>query len=68
MKSGSKYLRWVMGQCTRAHIRAEPEGTIATFYARLARKKGDPKAIVASPAKLLKILYWVLKEKREYHS
>ena len=57
MKSGSKYLRWVLGQCTRAHIRAEPDGTVAKFYARLARKKGDPKAIVAASAKLLKIVY-----------
>src|SRR5205814_2096374 len=63
MKSGSKYLRWIMGQCTRVHIRTEPDGTIATFYARLARKKGDQKAIVAASAKLLKIVYWVLKEK-----
>ena len=68
MKSGSKYLRWVMGQCARAHMRAEPDGTVATFYARIKRKKGDQKAIVAASAKLLKIVYWVLKEKRAYHS
>ena len=68
MKSGSSYLRWIMGQCTRSHIRAEPDGTVANFYARIARKKGDQKAIVAASAKLLKIVYWVLKEKRAYHS
>jgi hypothetical protein len=68
MKSGSRYLRWIMGQCTRGHMRAEPDGTIATFYKRLARKKDDPKAIVAASAKLLKIVYWVLEEKRAYHS
>jgi transposase len=68
MKSGSKYLRWVMGQCARAHMRAQPAGTVATFYARIKRKKGDQKAIVAASAKLLKVVYWVLKEKRTYHS
>ena len=68
MKSGSRYLRWVMGQCARAHMRAEPDGTVAAFYARIRRKKGDQKAIVAASAKLLKIVFWVLKEKRAYHS
>ena len=68
MKTGSPYLRWIMGQCTRVHMRMEPDGTVANFYARIARKKGDQKAIVAASAKLLKIVYWVLKEKRAYHS
>ena len=68
MKSGSSYLRWMMGQCARIHMRAEPGGTVATFYQRIRRKKGDQKAIVAASAKLLKIVYWVLKEKRAYHS
>ena len=50
-------------------MRTEPDGTVAQFYARIARKKGDQKAIVAASAKLLlKIVYWVLKEKRAYHS
>jgi transposase len=68
MKTGSSYLRWILGQCTRVHMRAEPNGTVANFYARIARKKGDQKAIVAASAKLLKIVFWVLKEKRAYHS
>src|SRR5712692_11760761 len=29
MKSGSAYLRWIMGQCTRVHTRTEPDGTVA---------------------------------------
>jgi transposase len=68
MKTGSSYLRWIMGQCTRAHMRVEPDSTVANFYARIARKKGNQKAIVAASAKLLKIVFWVLKEKRAYHS
>jgi transposase len=68
MKSGSSHLRWIMGLCTRAHMRAEPDGTVALFYSRLARKKGNQKAIVAASAKLLKVVFWVLKEKRAYHS
>jgi len=66
-KQGSRYLRWILNQCTRAHIKADPDGTVAIFYARLRKKKGDHKAIVAASAKLLKIVYWVLKERRGYH-
>jgi len=67
-KTGSAYLRWIMGQCTRVHMRNEPDGTVARFYARIARKKGDQKAIMAASAELLKIVFWVLKEKSAYHS
>jgi transposase len=68
MKTGSKYLRWIMGQCARARMRVEPNGTVGAFYARIRRKKGDKKAIVAASAKLLKVVFWVLKERRSYHS
>ena len=67
-KTGSSYLRWILGQCTRVHIRFEPDGTVAQFYERIRRKKGDQKAIVAASAKLLKIVFWILKERRAYHS
>jgi transposase len=65
-KTGSPYLRWVLNQCTWVHIRNEPEGSIAMFYERLRKKKGHSKATVAASAKLLKVVYWVLKEKRPY--
>jgi hypothetical protein len=32
----------------------------------MVKRIGKKKAIVASASKLLKIIYWVLKEKREY--
>jgi transposase len=67
-KQGSPHLRWILNQCTRIHIKTEPDGTVASFYQMLARKKGDHKAIVAASAKLLKVVFWVLKERREYHS
>lgn len=60
-------MRWVLNQCAWVHIRAEPDGNVATFYRRLSRKKGSAKAIVAASAKLLKIAYWVLRERRPYH-
>jgi hypothetical protein len=33
----------------------------------LAKRKGNSKAVVAAASKLLKVIYWVMKEKREYH-
>lgn len=66
-KVGSPYLRWILNQCTWVHIRNEPEGSVALFYGKLRRKKGHAKAIVAASAKLLKVVYWVLREKRPYH-
>lgn len=65
-KTGSKYLRWIMVECVRSHIRTQPESNITKFYYRLAKKKGNAKATVAASSKLLKIVYWVMKEKREY--
>jgi len=65
-KAGSPYLRWVLNQCTWVHVRSEPEGGVASFYRRLSGKKGHAKAMVAASAKLLKIVYWVLREKRPY--
>jgi hypothetical protein len=49
-------------------MRVKPNGTVASLYSRLARKRGNSKAIVAASAKLLKVAFWVLKEKRPYHS
>lgn len=65
-KQGSKYLRWILNQVTWANIRSEPDGTVGKFYAKIKRKKGSAIAITA--AKMLRIIYWVLKEHRPYHS
>ena len=67
MKTGSPYLRWILNQCVRANLRSDPDGRLATFYVRLAKKKGDAKAVVATSAKMLRIIYWMLREKQPYH-
>jgi len=53
----SSYLRCILTQVTWANVRKEPKGT-----------KGSAKAIVATSAKMLRIIYWVLKEHRPYQS
>ena len=65
-KTGSKYLRWVMIECVRAHIRNYKNTSITKFYERLARSKANSKAVVAAASKLLKVVYWIIKERREY--
>jgi transposase len=66
-KRGSKYLRWIMLECAHVHIRTNKNSNITQFYTRLAKIKGNSKAAVAAASKLLKVVYWVMKEKRKYH-
>src|SRR5208282_6158466 len=47
-KTGSGYLRWILTECTRTHIRLNPSSNVTKFYARMLKKKGDAKAIVAA--------------------
>ena len=65
-KAGSKYLRWIMLECVHAHIRNEKNSNIAQFYYRISKKKGNSKAAVAAASKLLKVVYWIMKERRMY--
>jgi len=67
-KTGSKYLRWIMIECTRSHVRYNKISNVTTFYNKLVKNKGSSsKAIVAASSKLLKIVYWVMKENIEYN-
>jgi transposase len=65
-KIGSKYLRWIMLECVHTHIRTNKNSNISQFYTRLAKSKGNSKAAVAAASKLLRIVYCVMKEKRNY--
>lgn len=65
-KAESKYLRWILQECVHAHIRIEENSNISQFYHKIAKKKGNSKAAVAAAAKLLKVAYWIMKERRMY--
>lgn len=67
-KTGSKHLQWVVTECTHTHVRTAPDSNVSRFYLRLAKKKGNSIAAVAAASKLLRIVYWVMKEKREYQN
>lgn len=66
-KTGSPHLRWILNQCAWSNIRSVPEGNLALFYFRLRRKKGSGKAVTATSAKLLRIIYQMLKNREQYH-
>ena len=66
-KTGNKYLRWIMLECVHAHVRTDKNNSnITRFYERLSKRKGAPKAAVAAASKLLRVVYWIMKERREY--
>ena len=64
-KTGSKHIRWLMPERVHAHIRSDKN--ITRFYQRLAKKKGNSKAAVAAASKLLRVVYCIMKEQREYN-
>ena len=65
---GSRYLRWIMVEALHSHMINDPASTITSFYKHLAKRKGKSKAIIAASNKLLKAIYWILKENRPYYS
>jgi len=67
-KTGSKYLRWILLECVHVHIRTNKHSNITRFYERLVNRKGSSIAAVAAAAKLLKVAFWIMKEKREYQN
>jgi len=68
-RQGSKNLRWIITECLHIHLRFDPSSSISIFYRRISmgnKRKG--KALIAASNKLLKIIYWVFKERRPYIS
>lgn len=65
-RHGSTMLRSVLCECVLCHRRIRKDSDLSNFQARIARKKGNPKANVAAASKLLRICYWLIREQREY--
>ena len=51
-------MRWILIQCAHASIRTN--SMINDFYSKIAKRRGDKKAVVAVARKLVKIIYAVL--------
>lgn len=65
-KEGSKYLRWILTEIIRVHIRWAPESKITKFYYRIKKKKNDNVAVIAASRKLLQVIYHMLKNNNEF--
>lgn len=62
--AGNKTVRWVLTEAALAHmIHAKYTTVLTEFYKRIARKRGTSKAIVATAAKMLRIIFWMLKNR-----
>jgi len=58
-KEGSRYLRWILVECTQIHV-AKFDTRVTRFHNRLKYRVGEQKAVVASARKLCKIIFWML--------
>ena len=62
--AGNKIVRWVLTEAVLAHMMHAKGATVLTeFYKRVAKKRGTSKAIVATAAKMLRMIFWMLKKR-----
>jgi transposase len=66
-KRGSKWLRWILTQCSHASVKTRNSHKLKSFYLRIERKKGKQKAMVATARKML-VIIWFLLNKNEYYA
>ena len=62
--SGNNTVRWVLTEAVLAHrIHAKETTVLTEFHKRIASKRGTSKATVATGAKMLRIIFWMLKKR-----
>lgn len=61
----SKWLRWALTQAVQVYIRHETN--LTRFYRRLERTKPKQVALMAMARKMLKVVYWMLRNNEPYH-
>jgi transposase len=64
-KQGNKWLRW--GIIEAAHHAPRTSPSLAAYHARIKQRRCSSDATVALARKLLKIVYYVWREKRSYY-
>jgi len=65
-KEGSKYLRWILVEAVRVHVRWCPDSKITKHYNKIKKKKRANVAATAAARKLLQAIYHMLKNKEEF--
>lgn len=64
-KQGSRYMRWILTEVAQIHVNTA-DSFLTRFFKKIKSKHGKNIAIVALAHKLLKVIYWMLKEKRSF--
>ncbi len=64
-KQGRKLLRWALVEAAWSAVAHDDH--LRSFYDRICRRKGSGKAIVATAAKMLKIIWFMLVRREVYH-
>jgi len=70
-KTGPTSLRWILVEVSRTHLlhcKNKRQCKLCLFYKRIRKNRGDRIAIVAMAAKMLRIIYWMLKLNKPYES
>ena len=71
-KMGQSLVRQLLTECAIIHvavaIRKESDTPISVFYKRVAENRGGAKAKVAAAAKMVTIIYWILKKNIDYET
>jgi len=52
-KTGSSYFGWTLTEAVHTHTRCKPDSQLSRLYAKVARRRGKQKAIVATSSFLL---------------
>ena len=65
-KRGSKLVRHVLVEAAHSHVRFAPGSKLTQFYKRISAKRGNSKAAVATAAKMVRVMYQMLKHGSEF--
>jgi transposase len=65
-KEGNKLLRWVLIECVWSHLQHAEDTRLTRFFRRVAKRRGEKVAAVATARKLLVAIYWMLKRREKF--
>jgi transposase len=63
-REGSRLLRWILVECVWVHLRYDTR--VTRFFRKVARRRGEQVAAVATARKLLVAIYWMLKRREKF--
>ena len=65
-RRGPSYVRWLLNQASWQHVRLCPQSSVGKDHKRLARRLGKKRAITSVGRRLVKVSYWILRERRPF--